>query len=66
MLCFAEMKNSAGAVVARVEGNVTQEGDLTKMINDVISHFHSGNPGTSLMANIDEGERPFTIYWDRL
>ena len=59
MWMYAEIINDTGAVVVRSEGDVSQDNDLTKLVQSALDRFRRVNPDKSFVTEI--GQSGYTV-----
>ena len=63
MWMFAEIVDRTGSVVARAEGEVVREGDLSEISRRAVDRFHQSFPGQSLLSG--PGDFEFILRYGR-
>jgi len=63
MRMYAEIIDSAGTVVARAEDDVSQNGDLTALVQMALDQFGESHPDQSFMTDV--GQAGFTVRFGK-
>ena len=63
MRMYAEIIDSAGNVVARAEDDVSQNGDITVLVQMALDQFGEIHPDQSFLAEV--GQAGFTVRFGR-
>jgi hypothetical protein len=63
MWMFAEIVNEAGNVVVRVEGEISNDADVSVLAGAAINRYRRANPDTSLLDEV--GNPGFTIRFGK-
>ena len=54
MRMYAEVIDASGVVVARADGEVSEDGDLAGLVGLVVARFRRAHPDQSLMTDIGQ------------